>query len=83
MSRQMDLGEVVAKVKSALARVSATSGLLAELMIVSELWFEDSKVHIVAWVPDVDPKSRRMIYTRKRIVYDLESGRVEIRNEPE
>ena len=45
--------------------------MLAELVVISQLWFEDNVIHIIAWVPDIDPQER-IRYVKKKIVYDLE-----------
>lgn len=47
---------------------------LVDMMIVSEVWWEDGTVHIVAWVPDlVEGKPR---YRLKHIIYDTEQKRL-------
>jgi len=42
---------------------------LADMMILSELWFEDDIAHLVVWIPGmVDGEPR---YRKKHIVYSL------------
>lgn len=67
-AEEPNIEEVVRDVKRQLAEMSALMEPLVDMMIVSELWREDGRVHIVAWVPDiVDGRPR---YRRKHIVYD-------------
>ncbi len=80
ISQQLDFGEVIAKIKSFLAQTSTMASLLVELMIVSELWFEDSKICLITWIPDLDPKSGKLVYTKKRIVYNMKSSYMEIKS---
>ncbi len=55
--------------------------IAADLMIVSEAWEEDGVVHLVAWLPDIDPEKRSLKLKRKRITYDPLAGRIiEIRD---
>ncbi len=81
MSSHVDVKEVVARVKSALSEMSTAMKVFSELMIVSEMWFENSKVHLIVWLPDFDAATGKMVFAKKHIVYDMASDRVEIRRE--
>ncbi len=54
--------------------------ILSDLMVVSQLWIEDNKAHIIAWMPDIDPQ-KDLKYVQKRMVYDLDNDQlIEIRD---
>jgi hypothetical protein len=78
---ELELRDVLAKVKKLLASTSWMMGILADLMIVSEVWRENGKIHILAWIPDVDPESKSLRYRRKHIVYDEERREIQVKEE--
>jgi len=76
VSRDIDIGKIITKLKHALFRASIVSEVLIDFMIISEVWVEDSIAHIVAWIPDLDPKSGKLKYRKKHITYDLEKDMI-------
>ena len=70
------LREALARIKSELGSSGTLMGFLVDMIIVSEVWRENGKLHIVAWIPDIDPARHTLTYRRKHIVYDEAAGRI-------
>jgi len=75
LPRTTGLHEIIDKVRNELA-TSMIMRLLTNMMIVSEAWRENNTVHIVAWIPDIDPRERTLAYKKKHILYDESAGQV-------
>jgi len=74
----VSFNDILQRVKNALAQVSNISAFLSELMIVSEFWFKDSDVHLIAWIPDINPKTSKPEYAKKHIVYNVEANTIKL-----
>lgn len=75
------LREIITKIRKELG-ASMAMDILADMIIISEVWREDGILHIIAWVPDIDPVKRSFVYKRKHILYNESVGKIiEIRDE--
>ena len=78
--RTISLSEIISRIRKSLKQGGYFMDLASELMIISQLWIEDNKVNIIAWIPDMDSQ-KGLKYVQKKIVYDLESDQIiEIRD---
>lgn len=76
----ISLGEIISRIKKSLKQGGYVMDLTSELMVISQLWIEGSKVNIIVWMPDIDPQ-KGLKYVQKKIVYDLENDQIiEIRD---
>jgi len=79
-ARQISFGEIISRIRKSLKEGGSLMNIVSDLMIVSQIWVEDNKAYLVAWLPDIDPQ-KGLTYVRKKIVYDLENNQlVEIRD---
>ena len=69
------LEQVIEDVKKQLAaKTGPLMETLLDLMIISEVWSDNGRIHIVAWIPDLHQGKPR--YQRKHIIYDTLKRRV-------
>jgi len=64
----ISMGEAIDKVKESLKRLHPLIGFLSDLMVLSELYYEGSNIHLIAWLP--------IPYTKIHVVYNMENGKV-------
>ena len=80
MSKTISLREIISRVKKYLKQSGYLMNILSEYIIISQLWSEDDKVNIIAWIPDLD-NEKGLKYVKKKITYDLKKDEViEIRD---
>ncbi len=80
MSKTISLREIISRVKKYLKQSGYLMNILSEYIIISQLWSEDDKVNIIAWIPDLDSE-KGLKYVKKKITYDLKKDEViEIRD---
>ncbi|NPA05194.1 MAG: hypothetical protein GXO09_03780 [Crenarchaeota archaeon] len=73
MTQRFD--EIIRAVRRELSRTSSLMSMLSELMIVSEMWEENGKINIIAWIPDIEKGVLK--YRKKHIIYDPASKRIQ------
>ena len=76
----LNIDKFLVETKNLLSQAGFLMALLSHLIIVSQLWYENDKVCIIVWMPDIN-SSGGLFFVRKKIVYDLERKQlIEIRD---
>ncbi len=74
-NHSLNINEILIKIKKTLGAAGLVMEMFVDFIIISELWIEDSKVYIIAQIPDISEQGR-IVFTNKKIVYDIEADQI-------
>ncbi|MET1160123.1 MAG: hypothetical protein ABWW65_04100 [Thermoprotei archaeon] len=75
LQEQLDFRRILSRIKEFLSKGGYAMSLLSEFIIISEMWSEDSRVNIIAWIPDMSPE-KGLVYVKKKIIYDVKNDQL-------